>query len=177
MEQPIHRPMCGSHAAHGDSAVDDKTVKNLHGTARNILRSDDLAWDAVQETLWAFSNHPEAPRDEVRWLRATVVHRSLKIARSERRRRRHETQAAVVETCPACSPDRSLEVDELKQTLEEALETLCPEHRAILALTDMDYASIGRVLNLERGTVRSRLSRARAALRSRLAANSTGVAS
>lgn len=177
MDNSIHRPSRGPCAAVGDSAVDDATVKSLHGTARKILRSDDLAWDAVQEALWALTNFDEKPEDAARWLRATVVHRSLKIARSERRRRSHEKRAAVGETCPACSPERTLEIDELKQSLAEALETLCPEHRAILELTGMDYATIGRTLNLERGTVRSRLSRARAALRNRLEATITGVAS
>jgi RNA polymerase sigma-70 factor, ECF subfamily len=49
-----------------------------------------------------------------------------------------------------------------------ALETLSPDHRAVLVLReyhDLDYAEIASVLAIDVGTVRSRLSRAREALR------------
>ena len=49
-----------------------------------------------------------------------------------------------------------------------ALDTLDPDHRAVLVLRDgqdLDYQQIGDVLGVPIGTVKSRLFRARAALR------------
>jgi RNA polymerase sigma-70 factor (ECF subfamily) len=55
--------------------------------------------------------------------------------------------------------------------VERALEGLKPEHRAILVLRDvreLEYDAIGAALDLPVGTVKSRLFRARAALREAL---------
>jgi len=56
----------------------------------------------------------------------------------------------------------------LALAVREALETLTPDHRAVVVLReyhDLDYAEIASVLAIDVGTVRSRLSRAREALR------------
>ena len=65
-------------------------VPRLVHVARRILGSDDLAWDAVQESLILLWHEQHAPGDLVGWLVRTVVHRSLHHARSRRRRRAHE---------------------------------------------------------------------------------------
>src|SRR5688572_2326678 len=55
--------------------------------------------------------------------------------------------------------------------VRDALDQLSPDHRAVLVLRefhDLDYDEIAGVLGVEVGTVRSRLSRARAALRDAL---------
>ena len=57
---------------------------------------------------------------------------------------------------------------ELCMAIEKALTKLDDEKRAIIILRDiegMNYAQIAKVLDIELGTVRSRLSRARASLR------------
>jgi len=57
---------------------------------------------------------------------------------------------------------------ELCEIVQNALAKLDDEHRTIIVLRDiegMDYAQIADVLAVELGTVKSRLSRARAALR------------
>ncbi len=57
---------------------------------------------------------------------------------------------------------------ELRRALEDCIRALPPEHRALVVLRDVedfDYQTIARTTGLELGTVKSRLSRARAALR------------
>lgn len=59
--------------------------------------------------------------------------------------------------------------------VERALDRLKPEHRAVLVLRDvrdLDYEAIGASLDLPIGTVKSRLFRARAALRRELESES-----
>jgi len=70
----------------------------------------------------------------------------------------------------AMEPDPALRVElaEERRTLYAALERLEPEQRAMLILRDMqglDYRQIAEVLDVPEGTVKSRLFRARAALR------------
>ena len=63
--------------------------------------------------------------------------------------------------------DSSLLGDELKRAIDRALQTLTPEAREVLLLSDVasyGYEDIASILGLAVGTVRSRLHRARAAL-------------
>lgn len=60
---------------------------------------------------------------------------------------------------------------ELRTAIDEALAELSPELRAAFVLReyhDLDYAEIAHALAIDLGTVKSRLSRARAGLRERL---------
>ena len=68
------------------------------------------------------------------------------------------------------SPDPAMVVQnkELLQLLQESLTELDEPHRAVIVLRDieqMTYEQISKVLNLEMGTVKSRLNRARCNLR------------
>lgn len=66
------------------------------------------------------------------------------------------------------APSDVAENRELCELVQNALGKLDDEHRTIIVLRDiegMDYAQIADVLAMELGTVKSRLSRARAALR------------
>ena len=82
--------------------------------------------------------------------------------------------------------DRQTTIDQLEQLLplavqwaaeqerriQHALSRLSPEHRAVLVMKDMEgqkYETMAEILGVPIGTVMSRLSRAREAMRSRLA--------
>ena len=65
-------------------------------------------------------------------------------------------------------PDGRMIASEARHRVLKALSQLDPADRALLVMRDVDgmeYAEIGRVLDLPLGTVKSRLFRARAALR------------
>ena len=66
------------------------------------------------------------------------------------------------------APERELERKETLQALEAALASLSIEHRQVLLLREtqgLSYQEIAQCLGLEEGTVKSRIARARLALR------------
>lgn len=69
-------------------------------------------------------------------------------------------------------PSHGLDQEEQQAAVAAALERLEPDHRAVIVLRDIedcDYAEIAEVLEIPIGTVKSRLFRARVALRELLA--------
>jgi len=69
---------------------------------------------------------------------------------------------------PAATPHESLERLELRDEIEAGLQALTPEHREVLVLREihqLSYDEIADTLELDVGTVKSRISRGRKQLR------------
>jgi RNA polymerase sigma-70 factor (ECF subfamily) len=154
---------------HFDRVISEN-VDGMLAVARRVLGSEDLAWDAVQDALLSLWHERRMPPNPRAWLRRTVMNRSLHLARTHWRRRKHE------ERCSACrregsrrdDPSRQLEDEDFWRCLEKALGALGHELRAVFLLREveeLDYGAIAERLGIPLGTVRSRLSRSRAALR------------
>ncbi|WP_254053888.1 RNA polymerase sigma factor [Singulisphaera sp. GP187] len=152
------------------SSVIAPLLGSLVTLASKILKSHDLASDAVQEAalgLWLEEQWPPNPRA---WLIRAVIYRSLHMARSRARRRKHEALAGAErqESCDRDDPSRLLESQDLHRELLEALKELSPEHRDIFVLKfveEWDYEAIAGKLQIPLGTVRSRLNRSRNSFR------------
>ncbi|HTV17793.1 MAG TPA: sigma-70 family RNA polymerase sigma factor [Polyangiaceae bacterium] len=147
----------------------------LGRAARRILGCPDAAHDAVQEALITLWQHPPEHEHERAWLLRTVVHRSLHERRCHQRRQRWESAAlgAWADDCPLCSPQLELEQREIGALLDRALAELPESYRTPFVLREVDgsdYAQIASQLQIPVGTVRSRLNRARVALRAHVAA-------
>lgn len=92
------------------------------------------------------------------------------------RRRRKRVNISVDQTRDATgdepldhqvSPSHALELAEQQQKLQQAMDRLTEEHRAIIVLRhleELSYEDIAEILQISVGTVRSRLHRARAQL-------------
>ncbi len=76
-------------------------------------------------------------------------------------------------TSPAESPESHTQRSELRSAIEECFAQLRPEYRLVVMMADVQeyrYDEIAQAANLSLGTVKSRISRARAALRACLQA-------
>ena len=77
-----------------------------------------------------------------------------------------EVQLEVPDTAP--SPQEQAERAELRQQIEAGLQALTPDHRQVLLLREMhqlSYDEIAQTLDVDVGTVKSRINRGRKQLR------------
>lgn len=88
-------------------------------------------------------------------------------------RRRGQVVGPAIENereirCEGRRPDELAQLKELDAMIRRGLESLSPAHREILILREfngLDYDAIAEVIGCQKGTVRSRLARAREQLR------------
>jgi RNA polymerase sigma-70 factor (ECF subfamily) len=144
--------------------------QQLLALARRFLGCDHLAQDALQEALISLSQQPEVPAKPYGWLTLAVIHRCRHMRRSVRRRQSHEHRAskdcALHADCD--NPLHIAMAHEIAGLLAAVRDSLPQAQRAALELYEVkghDYSAIADTLNVPIGTVRSRLSRAREALR------------
>lgn len=151
-------------------------IADLQRAAKRILLSDDLAWDAVQESLVRAWSYPELPDQPLPLLLSLVRKSCFHILRCSRRRADHEFSAAHEHTSRCCPMDpegaaadpaaSAAERDEVRH-MSALASRLTREHREVLELVawrGLSYDEAADRLRLPVGTVRSRTSRARAAL-------------
>lgn len=135
---------------------------------RPEYRSD--AEDMVQETLLGALK--SAKRFEGRSSLATWLSRILSNQVSAFLRSRRVRKAdSLPDALPDSSPDNDASLD-----VQQMLATLSEEHRQIIVLRELQghsYEEIAEILNVPRGTVESRLHRARQALRDRFSPDSS----
>lgn len=146
--------------------------------ALQLLGQRDLARDVAQDSLVRLfdSLHTFDSRRPVEpWLRRIVRNRAIDVLR-RRKVRRHEPLEAIgpegvrEREVPDLRIDVAAEVQrrERQRILFDCLQQLSTEHREIVVLRDyqdLSYEEVGLLLGVPKGTVMSRLHRARKALR------------
>jgi len=168
----------------GEAAAFDALVRRHEGRVYRILLrllgSPDEAEDASQETFLNLHRYAGRFRAEARF--STFVYRVAVNAALNRRRslrrRRARLEALVEEQAggharPAAprGPEEAALGREVQRRVQRAIVELSPRLRAPLVLYDIEglpYAEVARVLGLPEGTVKSRIHRARCALRGQL---------
>ncbi len=158
----------------GDLEAFDRLVAahedRIYHAAFRITGNAEDARDAAQEALLkAFRALPRYRHESAfsTWLHRIAVNASLDLVR----RRPHVPPLPLEEVAlPATvgNPEPEAERSELQRRVHQALGGLAPAHRTIIVLRDLQglaYEEVAEVLRIPIGTVRSRLSRAREALR------------
>jgi RNA polymerase sigma-70 factor (ECF subfamily) len=137
----------------------------------------DAVEDLAQETfVRAFRALPGFDRTASGRLSSWLLTIATRLALDDLRQRRapHEPlHADHLQIAGATRPDRRL----MAEILTRAVQQLSPDHRAMILLREvhgLDYEEIAMTLAISVGTVRSRLSRARAELRAALGEDDDG---
>jgi len=141
-----------------------------------MLGSRSEAEDVAQEAFLNLHRHGHRFRGEARF--STFVYRVAANAALNRRRslgRSHARErslaagdAGLAAPLSPVDPEREAQGAQLRSRVQQALLTLSPALRLPLVLYDIEglgYAEVARVLELAEGTVKSRIHRARQALR------------
>jgi len=167
----VHRAKEGDETA--CRRIVDRHANMLYGLAYSLVGNAADAADVVQET---FSGAFQRIRDfEERsslktWLTRILVRQA---ARRHRARRKHRAVSLSripeqSEGTTASAADANLDA---RMDVLAALEELSPVHREVLVLREfegMSYEEIASALDVPRGTVESRLFRARREMRTHL---------
>jgi len=161
-------------------------MRAVYALAYRFMRDHDDADDVAQETF--VRAHAALERYDERytfytWLRTIATRVALNELAKRRRRQTAAGEAfdVAAETVPATQADPAADAGhaEVERRFATALETLPDEQRAVLALRvhdEMSYEEIATALGIPIGTVMSRLSRARAALRAAWEKSARGAA-
>jgi RNA polymerase sigma factor (sigma-70 family) len=174
-------------ARQGDSEAFNQLVLNYQGMAYRqayaLLRNRDAAQDITQDALiQAYQNLLNYRGGSFRsWLLRIVTHASVDELRRWRRQPLFfinpvDAEGDEVET-PAWLVDPGLPVEEVVEwaefgnLLSNSLNELPGSYRSVVFLVDvldLDYGEAANILDIPRGTVKSRLARARMRLRRQL---------
>jgi RNA polymerase sigma-70 factor (ECF subfamily) len=173
----------------GDAAAFEQLVRDNTGrmlsVARRYLRNEDDAQDAVQEAfLSAFKaiDRFEGVAQLSTWLHRIVVNACLMRLRSRRRKPEESIEdqlpgflenGHLAEPTPGwrARADDLLESSEQRRLVRERIEQLPEGHRTVLLLRDIEGYDTQRTaieLEISPGAVKTRLHRARLALREQL---------
>lgn len=168
----------------GDRDAFNQLVVNTQGVAYNtayrVLQDEALAADAVQEAFIKAYRALDGYRGGSfkSWFLRILMNTCYDLLRVQKRQTAISLDALPVETedanqlaNPSERPEAYAERMELRHWLERGMATLPVDQRIVLTLSDVEgysYQEIGEITGVPLGTVKSRLSRGRIALRTYL---------
>ena len=161
------------------SALTVDRTGRLYAAARLILRNDERAADAIQDTLlqaWLDLRGLRDPERFDAWLHRLLVRACYRAAKRQRIREIVEIQVASEANSVTPDTQRALAV---RDQLERGFRRLSPEQRSVIVLRHylgMSLAESAEVLGIPLGTMQSRLNRATQAMRAALEADDRPVA-
>ncbi len=181
--EAIRRVRAGEADAFG--VLVDRYGARIARLVRGFVRNEEDARDVAQDAfLKAFARlHRFDGRSSFyTWLYRIAANTAMDHNKKVRRRPpalrlepaggEEGDRAAADPPAPGPSPVEGAARSELRRRIDEALDTLPDAYREVIVLRELEglsYEDIARALRVSRGTVESRLFRAREALRGRLA--------
>lgn len=166
----IARTQAGDPAAFDELIV--KYSPRLYGLVYNMTANHEDTNDLLQD-IWSkafrsvagFRGHSSF----YTWVHSIAVNMTINFLK-KRSRRHHmslddvdsgiQNDKEFVELTSTSTPVREADLGELQKRLNEALQKLSADHRAVVTMFDiqgMPHAEIAKILGISEGTVRSRL--------------------
>ncbi len=143
-------------------------LEDLWRYGRVLTRSDADADDLVQEALaraLSLARSYDGSRPLLPWLIAVVRNTFLSgVAREDAEKRRLDAYATSFDPVLLPSQEHSAELSDVREAFQ-ALPTEQAEVLHLVGVLGFTYSEVAEVLGVPKGTVMSRLSRARVALR------------
>src|SRR5262249_20774840 len=145
----------------------------LFNTVYRLLDNAEDAQDVVQDAfLNAYQSLENFKGDSLffTWLYRIAVNTAISLKRKQRlvlsmsAGREEGGELEPPDASEFTQPGFALERAEQERRIQQALNQLSPEHRAVLVMKDMEgqkYEAMAEVLQVPIGTIRSRLHRAR----------------
>jgi len=161
----------------------EQNQNRIYSLALRMVGNPEDAADLAQEAFLSAWRGLEKFQGEAAfstWLYRLTSNACIDFLRKEKRKRAAGTVLYLDDTEQGATldlpdydadPHRQLEQEEVRSAITDCLAQLSPEHRKVLTLREvsgLSYAEIGEILGLEEGTVKSRIARARLALRKKL---------
>jgi RNA polymerase sigma-70 factor (ECF subfamily) len=171
----IGESLRGNHAAFGELVR--RYQDRLYNTVYRLVDNAEDAQDVVQDAfLNAYQSLGSFKGDSrfFTWLYRIAINSAITLKRKQRvglsidAGRNGDGGVEPLDPSEYSRPGHALEQVEEEQRIQNALNRLSPEHRAVLILKDIEdqkYEQMAEILQVPIGTIRSRLHRARAELR------------
>lgn len=173
----IHAALSGDHEAYGELVI--KYEKFIYNISFNLVGNSEDAFDISQETFmkayrslgsfrgdskfttWIYRICQNAAKD---YLRTKSRHQTVSLTAHDDDENSNDVQMDIPDDGISSQPDLSLQRKESRKAVREAISQLSEDHRNVIILRDIEgysYDEISEILNVEIGTVKSRLNRAR----------------
>lgn len=143
----------------GDRAEAEDVAQEVFVT---VFKAIDSFRGDSQFSTWLYRIATNHSRNRLKYLGRRHHKRKKDIADTP------ESEIAEPMTDPLPRPDRQAEGRQLERIVKDALARLDEDHRVVIVLRDIEhlpYTEIAGILGVAEGTVKSRLFRARAALK------------
>jgi RNA polymerase sigma-70 factor (ECF subfamily) len=159
----------------------DKVFNLTYRMLGNRAEAEDVAQEVFISVFKTIDTFREESKFSTWLYRVTVNHCKNRIKYLARRHDRDQDEldeaaeqdvaAAVTAPRPSLRPDRALEGAQMERILQDAIGELEEDHRVLVVLRDVEDLSIEEICEitgLPDGTIKSRLHRARMALRKKI---------
>ncbi|MCL1862973.1 MAG: sigma-70 family RNA polymerase sigma factor [Defluviitaleaceae bacterium] len=171
LEQAKKNPPASEHAF---EEILQKYQKLIYYIARRYFNSPEDAMDASQDAaIKIYNGLPRITLPEGGTLKAWICTVTARVCLDVLRKQRPQTTelTEVIPDTGSPSAEESATTNERVREILGAINNLQPDHRMVVVLRDMQgltYDEIANILNITVGTVKSRISRARAGLKKAL---------
>jgi len=176
-QELVARAKAGDQDAFEQLVLDNQN--RVYSLAVRMVNDREEAADLAQEAFlkaWRSLSGFQGESSFATWIHRLTTNICIDHLRKQKRRQEIEPVASLDDeesgwTEPADwqqDPQRQLEQAELSREVARGLEALPDHHRQVLVmreLSGLSYQEIGQALSLDPGTVKSRIARARMALR------------